>query len=72
MEDEETRVIDYKVEELEIGEKGVIRNITISLLCPDPFFRDLEDLSVCAVITMISRHSSLFRWTGFTLFQITS
>lgn len=53
MEDEETRVIDYKVEELEIGEKGVIRNITISLLCPDPFFRDLEDLSV-----------SMASWTG--------
>lgn len=53
MEDEETRVIDYKVEELEIGEKGVVRNITISLLCPDPFFRDLEDLSV-----------SMASWTG--------
>lgn len=53
MEDEETRTIDYKVEELEIGEKGVVRNIAISLLCPDPFFRDLGDISV-----------SMASWTG--------
>lgn len=53
MENEEVRVIDYKVEELEIEETGIVRNITISLLCPDPFFRDLEDISV-----------SMASWTG--------
>lgn len=53
MEGEETRVIDYKVEEIDIGEKGIVRNITISLLCPYPFFRDMEDLSV-----------SMASWTG--------
>ena len=53
MEGDETRVIDYKVEEIDIDEKGVVRNFTISLLCPDPFFRDLEDLSV-----------SMASWTG--------
>ena len=53
MENEEVRVIDYKVEDIDIDEKGIVRNFTISLLCPDPFFRDLEDLSV-----------SMASWTG--------
>lgn len=46
MEGNETRVIDYKVEGIDIDEAGVVRNFSISLLCPDPFFRDLEDISV--------------------------
>ena len=49
----ETRVIDYKVEGIDIDEAGVVRNFSISLLCPDPFFRDLEDISV-----------SMASWTG--------
>lgn len=31
----------------------MVRNFSISLLCPDPFFRDLEDISV-----------SMASWTG--------
>jgi hypothetical protein len=46
IEKEETRKIDYKVESIDIGETGVIRDITISLICPDPFFVDLEDIIV--------------------------
>lgn len=46
IEGSETRTIDYKVESIDIEEMGVIRNITISLICPDPFFRDMEDISV--------------------------
>ncbi len=53
MEGSETRVIDYKVEGIDIDEAGVVRNFSISLLCPDPFFRDLEDISV-----------SMASWTG--------
>lgn len=46
IEEQEIRTIDYKVESVEIEDTGVVRNITISLLCPDPFFRDLEDIQV--------------------------
>lgn len=45
-EEGETRTIDYKVESLEIGEKGIVRNIIISLLCPDPFFQAPDDIVV--------------------------
>lgn len=41
-EEAERREIEYKVESIEVGEKGVIRDITISLLCCDPFFTDTE------------------------------
>lgn len=43
LEDDEIRVIDYKVESVEVEEKGVVRNIVISLICPDPFFKALDD-----------------------------
>jgi hypothetical protein len=43
IEDDEQRTIDYKVESVEIAEVGVVRNIIISLKCPDPFFKALED-----------------------------
>jgi len=46
IEDDEKRVIDYKVENVDVDEKGVIRYGTLSLICPDPFFKDLEDLTV--------------------------
>lgn len=49
-EDNETRTIDYKVEKLDIDEVGVVRDIVISLLCPDPFFKGLED----TIVTMSS------------------
>ena len=41
------------MEGIDIDEAGVVRNFSISLLCPDPFFRDLEDISV-----------SMASWTG--------
>lgn len=39
-EDGETRKIEYYVESLEIEETGIIRAATISLICPDPYFKD--------------------------------
>ena len=57
MEGSETRVIDYKVEGIDIDETGVVRNFSISLLCPDPFFRDLEDISVS-----MASWAGLFEW----------
>lgn len=42
MEDGETRKISYYVESLEVGETGIIRTVTISLICPDPYFTDDE------------------------------
>ncbi len=46
MEDGDTKQIEYKVESIEIEESGVVRDITISLICPKPFFEDLEDVEV--------------------------
>ena len=45
-EENERRIIDYIVESVEIDEKGVVRNAVISLICPDPFFKDEEDTIV--------------------------
>ena len=45
-EEDETRIIDYIVESVEVDEKGVVRNAVISLICPDPFFKDEEDTIV--------------------------
>lgn len=42
-ENEEVREIDYKVESIVIDEKGVVRNAVISLICPDPFFKDIQE-----------------------------
>lgn len=47
-EEDERRIIDYVVESVEVDERGVVRNATISLICPDPFFKDEED----TVVTM--------------------
>ena len=46
MEEDEKRIIDYEVEDIEVDEKGVVRNAVISLICPDPFFKDEEDTIV--------------------------
>lgn len=57
IEGNEKRTIEYKVENIDIAETGVIRNIVISLICPDPFFKDINDI----VVTMAGwKH--LFRW----------
>lgn len=40
IEDGETRKIEYYVESIDIEEKGIIRSCTISLICPDPYFKD--------------------------------
>ena len=45
-EGEEERQIDYYVESVEIDETGVCRNAVISLICPDPFFKDPADTTV--------------------------
>lgn len=39
-EDGETRKIEYYVESIDIEEKGIIRPCIISLICPDPYFKD--------------------------------
>ena len=39
-EDGETRKIKYRVENIDIAEKGIIRPAVISLICPDPYFKD--------------------------------
>lgn len=57
IEDDETRTIDYKVENLDIDETGVIRNVSVSLICPDPFFKDLED-----VIVSMAGWKACFEW----------
>lgn len=41
-EDGQTRKIDYYVETLEVEETGILRAATISLICPDPYFKDAE------------------------------
>lgn len=46
IEGEEIREIEYKTESLDIAEKGVVRDITISLICTDPFFKDQNDTMV--------------------------
>lgn len=40
------RQITYKVESVEIDTKKRSRKATVSLLCPDPYFVDLQDISV--------------------------
>jgi len=37
-EGEEKREISYRVESLDVGEKGVVRDIAIALLCDNPYF----------------------------------
>ena len=37
-----TRKIEYYVESLEVEEKGILRSCTISLKCPNPYYKDNE------------------------------
>lgn len=41
-----SKIIDYYVESINIDSVKNVRVAEISLLCPDPFFRDLQDISV--------------------------
>lgn len=41
-EEGETRKIEYYVESIDFEEKGVLRQVQISLICPDPYFKDNE------------------------------
>lgn len=45
-ENELERKIDYKVESIKIDDKGIHRHFQISLICPDPYFTDLEKTSL--------------------------
>jgi len=45
-ENDENRQIDYFVEMIDPEEKGVVRKVVISLICPDPFFKDPADTTV--------------------------
>lgn len=45
-EDDETRVIDYYVESIDIDSINRVRTATISLICPDPFFTDVYDINL--------------------------
>lgn len=42
----ETRQICYEPEEIDIEEKGVVRDITVTLKCPDPLFEALDETIV--------------------------
>lgn len=46
MEDGDTKQIDYKLEDIDIGEDGIVRDIVISLICPDPYFKDPYDTEI--------------------------
>lgn len=46
IEDDVTRTIDYKVESVNVEGNGVVKEVTISLLCMDPFFVDMNDTIV--------------------------
>ena len=45
-EEDETRTIEYYVESVQFTSVKNVRVATVSLLCPDPFFQDLEDMVV--------------------------
>lgn len=45
-EDDEIREIEYRVESINIDNTGVVRHFSISLICTDPFFKDLSDITV--------------------------
>lgn len=45
-EDDIKRKITYEVEDVDIEEKGIPRVFTISLICPNPYFTDLEESQV--------------------------
>ena len=45
-EDDVIRDIDYVTESVTMEEKGVIRLVTVSLLCADPFFKDPYDTEI--------------------------
>lgn len=46
IEEDEKRIIDYRVESVDIDNTGVNRSATISLICPDPFFKDIADTEI--------------------------
>ena len=46
IEDDSIKEIDYICESVSVEDSGVIRNIQISLICPDPFFGDNEETKV--------------------------
>lgn len=45
-EKDQGKKITYIVEDVEIDEKGMPRTFTISLICPNPYFKDLEESEV--------------------------
>ena len=53
--------INYIVEEVDIAEKGVPRTFTISLICPYPYFKDVEETKI-----------SMSTWTPKFVFPIVS
>lgn len=57
IEDGVEKTIDYKVESIYIDDVGVIRNVNISLLCADPYFKDTSDTRV-----MMAGWQKLFTW----------
>lgn len=62
IENGESKVIEYEVEGILPGESvGVVRDYTISLLCTDPYFKDLTDME----ITMAAWVSDFFFQADF-------
>lgn len=60
-EDNIARKINYIVESVELEEKGIPRAFTISLICPYPYFKDIEDSKV-----------SMATWTPTFVFPMVS
>lgn len=46
VEEDERRIINYIVEDVDVDPDGVVRFATISLICHNPFFEDEEDVIV--------------------------
>ena len=63
-ENAEQREIEYRVEGIEIDEAGVCRNAVISLICPDPFFKDPADTTVTRVGTVFRVRPRIHVRTG--------
>ncbi len=64
-EDNIKRKINYVVEDVEVAEKGIPRTFTISLICPNPYFQDLQESEIsmatwtpCFCFPMISEQET--------------
>lgn len=64
-EDNIKRKINYVVEDVDVADKGIPRTFTISLICPNPYFEDLQESEIsmatwtpCFCFPMISEQET--------------